>query len=867
MMDARLVWDTWRQILRDDSLVAIVTEAGPVDAATIAQLDNGEAAVLSDYASTPKATATNIRMYRRSLVRVAHVALGRLPLSQRLLFMSDLDVDEVASGFVRKHGHFDDGPNFWRLADSFVAHLATFPEFSAQAHQDVLAIDRALAALAMHLGAAPVAIWPDAAAAESGAFDVADCGELRFVATRAARVVASRCDLTPWIEDMHRFNPAEIVDTLPKHWLVYFPDADSAPAYAELSERSARMFEQLNAPQTALEAAQALGDMSEDAAITVICRLAELGVVVRQEVRMVDAQAAPASILDDDVYVQLDPAVEMLDEEVAEHRLLCHTHFGVGMAVPPGEGLSEFVLELAREPVRVGTVRRGFDDQHLVETMLTTLQQYGFLHVTSAAQPGAEALAHLRAQTAKERRTKLCHALELSLETSSANEIRSRVQAEAVAPELRLHGERLIDHEAVLAELAQMRQAGQLQLHRTLVRAADLTGTAGLVPALRGLCAEVVVDDIPWPAPLRAIAGLDVLVQAGVPAHAHMKPDISLLDPAICERARTWAASVFLTGLSVVLDAETLWPATSPGTADFLAAFEAVRALEDSFGDVAIGNMPSDEVLLGNAAMPAPTMLSDVGERLRLAYLRWRLPLMKSSEGDNTFSQTPEAEEKLVRVQDDLLPNHPELLNVRPGGILVDICGGNGRIARRLSPLVGRDGLVVSVEMLRCVSDRARRFAQERGFNNLQFRTGLAQRLPLPDGSADAAVNEWTGAIWQLGLGAAMLAEMARVVRVGGRIAVTHRLVRLPLTRLDQPWVQFGDIYSLMQAAFALPCLRTVSERVWGLNVQTLAGEKATAWRKHYLPRVVNPFDVTYTEDSDPSPQADVCLTIVAERV
>jgi ubiquinone/menaquinone biosynthesis C-methylase UbiE len=188
-------------------------------------------------------------------------------------------------------------------------------------------------------------------------------------------------------------------------------------------------------------------------------------------------------------------------------------------------------------------------------------------------------------------------------------------------------------------------------------------------------------------------------------------------------------------------------------------------------------------------------------------------------------------------------------------------------VARRLSPLVGRDGLVVSVEMLRCVSDRARRFACERGFTNLQFRSGLAQRLPLPDGAADAAVNEWTGAIWQLGLGTAMLAEMARVVRVGGRIAVTHRLVRLPLTRLDQPWVQFGDIYGQMQAAFARPGLRTVTERVWGQTVPTLAGEKATAWRKHYMPRLINPFDVTYTQDSDPGPHADVCITIIAERV
>ena len=53
---------------------------------------------------------------------------------------------------------------------------------------------------------------------------------------------------------------------------------------------------------------------------------------------------------------------------------------------------------------------------------------------------------------------------------------------------------------------------------------------------------------------------------------------------------------------------------------------------------------------------------------------------------------------------------------------------------------------------------------------------------------------------------------------------------------------------------------------MWGQTVSTLVGEKATAWRKHYLPRVVNPFDVTYSHEEAPGPHADVCLTIIAER-
>jgi ubiquinone/menaquinone biosynthesis C-methylase UbiE len=867
-MDARLVWDTWRRILSDDGLVDMVTQAGGVDAAAVAGLSAAEIAVVAEYARTPQATNTNIGMYRRGLVRIALAALGRVPLSQHLLYMSGLDVDAVAAEFARANGYADDGPNFWRLAGAFVAYLATRPEFAVPAQQDVLALDQALVALARRLGETAVEFWPDDAAEDVHDAARSDRSSTRFVATGAAIVAASRHDLTPWIENPQGYDPAEALAPSSRHWLTYFPAAESAPAYAELSERSARVFCLLATPKTAADVARALGSLSAAEALKVIDRLAALGVVV-SEGDGLPSRRKPIqmSMLSSDAFVMLDPAVEMLGVEIAEHRLLCHGHFEVGMAVPPGEGLSDFVTALASKPVRVGVLRKGFDEQNLIDTMLAALWQHGFLHLTSQAAPSADELAQLRRVAEDNRRTRLCHTVDLDLDSASADDIRTRIEAEATAPELHLRCARLTDHAATLAELASLRQAGQLRLHHAMVQTTDLTGGADVVQSLRRLGAGVIVDGVRWPTPEQSIAGLDALTRAGVPVHAQMTPDRSLLDSAARALALAWAGSVFLSGLCLKLDADALWPAVEATEADFVGVFQAVCALEDAFGDIRIVNLPSDEVLLGNAtSSSSPAALSDPANRFRIAYLRWRLPLLMSAEGDNTFSQTPEAEEKLVRLQEDLLPNNPGLLGLGPGSVLVDVCGGNGRVARRLSPLVGQDGLVISVEMLRCVTDRARRFACERGFTNLQFRTGLAQRIPLPDAAADAAVNEWTGAIWQLGLGPAMIAEMARVVRPGGRIAVTHRLVRLQLARLGKPWVQFDDIYQLMQSAFARPDLTIVAERVWGQTVSTLVGEKATAWRKHYMPRVVNPFDVTYTDDEDPGPRADVCLTMIAER-
>jgi hypothetical protein len=278
-MDAQLVWDTWRRILRDDQLVERVTQPEAAGGVAVDGLDADEMAVLTDYARTPQATDTNIGMYRRGLVRNALAALSRVPLSQHLLYTSGLDVDAVTADFTQANGYADDGPNFWRLVGAFVAYLATRPEFAAPVQQDVLALDRALVALVRRLGATPVELWPDAAVEALGDAAGADRSSSRFVASRAAIVVASRHDLTPWIENPHDYDPAEALAPSPRHWLIYFEAAESEPAYAELSERSARIFDLLASPKTAADVAHALGTLSAAEALTVIDGLAELGVV------------------------------------------------------------------------------------------------------------------------------------------------------------------------------------------------------------------------------------------------------------------------------------------------------------------------------------------------------------------------------------------------------------------------------------------------------------------------------------------------------------------------------------------------------------------------------------------------------------
>jgi len=275
-MDARLVWNTWRRILTDDALVDAVLHPRDHNSTALG-LAADERAILLDYASTPAASDIAIGAYRRGLVRNALTALKLVSLTYRLLYAGERDVLAVAADFVRSIDYRDHGPNFWRIAAGFVAYLATLPAFARPLQQDVLALETAAIALVRRLGKAPLALWP-----ESVAFDpiaARDC----YVASRAAVVVSSNYQLTPWLEDPLNFAVDEELEPSQQHWLIYVCAAEAAHAYAELSERAARTFALLSAPKTAAELSPALDGLPVNEVLVVIGSLAEIGAVVRSE--------------------------------------------------------------------------------------------------------------------------------------------------------------------------------------------------------------------------------------------------------------------------------------------------------------------------------------------------------------------------------------------------------------------------------------------------------------------------------------------------------------------------------------------------------------------------------------------------------
>lgn len=283
-MDAHLVWTLWRRILTDDRLVArVVPPIGGTRVTADAvmgepELSAAERRIVDEYARTPIETDTNIGMYRTGLIRNALSALSLVPLSQQLLYMSGLDVDAVAADFVEADGYRDHGPNFWTCAAGFVGHLADRAAFTAPTHQDVLALDAAAIALARRLGADPDA-WslPDAGVSV-GRGPARQTGK-RYVASRAATIVASTHDLTAWIVNPQTFDPADPLAPTSHHWLIYFATAGAERGFAEVSARAARVFALLATPCTVAEVVAMSDQLPLPEATEIIGSLAALGAV------------------------------------------------------------------------------------------------------------------------------------------------------------------------------------------------------------------------------------------------------------------------------------------------------------------------------------------------------------------------------------------------------------------------------------------------------------------------------------------------------------------------------------------------------------------------------------------------------------
>jgi len=139
--------------------------------------------------------------------------------------------------------------------------------------------------------------------------------------------------------------------------------------------------------------------------------------------------------------------------------------------------------------------------------------------------------------------------------------------------------------------------------------------------------------------------------------------------------------------------------------------------------------------------------------------------------------------------------NPTALANLGPGEVVVDLgCGGGLDVflaARRVGPGGKAIGIDMTAEMIALARRNAAQGPDGRPYLNVEFHQASIDLLPLPDASADCVISNCV-----INLApdkAAVFREIARVLKPGGRLAVSDIALKRPL-----PAEVAGDVTALV---------------------------------------------------------------------
>jgi SAM-dependent methyltransferase len=151
--------------------------------------------------------------------------------------------------------------------------------------------------------------------------------------------------------------------------------------------------------------------------------------------------------------------------------------------------------------------------------------------------------------------------------------------------------------------------------------------------------------------------------------------------------------------------------------------------------------------------------------------------------------------------------NPTAIASLKPGEVVLDIGSGGGIDAFYAARRVGPEGRVIGLDMTPQMIERATQSARDAGLDQVEFRLGHAEEMPIEDGTVDVILSncvinlcEDKGRVFE---------ESFRVLKPGGRVSISDMVSDgpLPVAMRGDPSRWAGCVYGALPEAEYLDLL------------------------------------------------------------